>query len=53
MGSGDRFSITWMHFGHWCLGLSYVPNFPHRHSFYINLLKIQIYIAFGKGYDER
>jgi len=51
MGSGPRFSISWME-EQWCIGIAFVPGMPHRLSFYINLIKLQIYIGFGKGYDE-
>ena len=51
MGSGSRFKITYTK-EQWSLGLTFVPGFPHKLSFYINLVKIQIYIGFGKGYDE-
>lgn len=49
MGSGPRFSITALEgFG---LGI-YASRFPHLISININLIKINIYIGFGKGYDE-
>lgn len=49
MGSGPRFSITMLEgFG---LGI-YAGRFPHAFSININLIKINIYIGFGKGYDE-
>ena len=49
MGSGPRFSITMLEgFG---LGI-YVGRFPHAVSININLIKINVYIGFGKGYDE-
>lgn len=50
MGSGDRFSITWVRNS---IGVGlFVGRFPHAISIDICLLKIQIYIGFGKGYDE-
>ena len=49
MGSGSKFSIDWIQgFG---LGL-YVSRFPHQLSINISLIKVGIYIGFGKGYDE-
>lgn len=49
MGSGPRFEIKPMHgFG---VGI-YFDKFPHALSININLIKITIYIGFGKGYDE-
>lgn len=49
MGSGPRFKITALEgFG---IGL-YVNRFPHALSINVNLLVINIYIGFGKGYDE-
>lgn len=49
MGSGPRFKITMLEgFG---IGI-YVNGFPHTVSININLIKINIYIGFGKGYDE-
>jgi hypothetical protein len=50
MGSGDKFSIGWNRgFG---IGF-HVDKFPHQLSINIQLIKISIYIGFGKGYDER
>jgi hypothetical protein len=49
MGSGDKFSVSVTDgFG---LGI-YIDRFPHSLSIQINLIKISIYIGFGKGYDE-
>lgn len=49
MGSGPRFSISSLDgFG---LGI-YVSRFPHTVSISINVIVINIYIGFGKGYDE-
>jgi len=52
MGSGNKFRINWMdrYFG---LGISVIPNGEHQLSVHIELIKISIYIGFGKGYDER
>jgi hypothetical protein len=51
MGSGDRFRIRWS-YDYWSLGISIVPRAEHRISVSINLIKIEIYMGFGKGYDE-
>jgi hypothetical protein len=49
MGSGPRFQISRIDgFG---LGI-YVGRFPHSISININLIMINVYIGFGKGYDE-
>lgn len=50
MGSGPRFKCSMMEgFG---LGIYVMLGFPHALSININLIKINIYIGFGKGYDE-
>jgi hypothetical protein len=51
MGSGDKFKIGWMHGFGFGLGV-HVDRFPHQLSINIILLKVSIYIGFGKGYDE-
>ena len=49
MGSGDKFSVDWMD----GVGLGiYVSRFPHALSINISLIKVGIYIGFGKGYDQ-
>lgn len=49
MGSGPRFTIDRTEgFG---LGI-YVSRFPHSLSINITLIAFNIYIGFGKGYDE-
>jgi hypothetical protein len=49
MGSGDKFSISWVQ----GIGLGvHVSTFPHQVSINITLLKANIYLGFGKGYDE-
>lgn len=49
MGSGDKFSIHWMQ----GIGFGFhIDRFPHQVSININLIKVSIYIGFGKGYDE-
>ena len=49
MGSGDKFSIDVME--GWGIGI-FASSFPHQLSIHINLIKISIYMGFGKGYDE-
>lgn len=49
MGSGPKFSIDW------CNGVGlgfYIDRWPHQLSINITLIKFNIYIGFGKGYDE-
>lgn len=49
MGAGDKFSISCIQ----GVGLGvHFSNFPHQLSININLLKVNIYLGFGKGYDE-
>ena len=49
MGSPDKFSISILRgFG---LGI-YVDRFPHTVSININLVVFNIYLGFGRGYDE-
>jgi hypothetical protein len=49
MGSGPRFQISRIN----GLGLGiYVSRFPHFVSISISIIVINIYIGFGKGYDE-
>jgi hypothetical protein len=50
MGSGDKFSIEWMKEG-FGLGV-YFSQFPHTVSVNITLIKLRIYLGFGRGYDE-
>lgn len=50
MGSGPKFSIDLDTSG---VGLGfYVNRFPHQLSISIKLIVINIYMGFGKGYDE-
>lgn len=51
MGSGPRFCINKLR-DYWSLGFTFVPGHPHEYSFYLDLIKIQIYVGIGKGYDE-
>jgi hypothetical protein len=50
MGSGPRFEINKLNdqvgFG------IYISKFPHQLSINISLILFNIYIGFGKGYDE-
>lgn len=49
MGSGSKFEITKME----GLGLGiYVSRFPHQLSININFIVWNVYLGFGKGYDE-
>lgn len=49
MGSGSRFSIGLVK----GFGLAiYADRFPHAVSFNILIGFINVYIGFGKGYDE-
>jgi hypothetical protein len=50
MGSGDKFTVSiseGVGFG------IFFNTFPHQLSIHITLIKINIYMGFGKGYDER
>lgn len=50
MGSGSKFSVSMID----GIGIGfYVSKFPHQLSININLIKWNIYLGFGKGYDER
>lgn len=50
MGSGSRFEISALDSG---FGLGfYVSRFPHSLSINITVIAVNIYIGFGKGYDE-
>lgn len=49
MGSGDKFSIDIVK----GIGLAvYVDKFPHELSITLLIGCFQIYMGFGKGYDE-
>jgi len=50
MGSGPRFVCDLMEEG-FGLGI-YFGRFPHAFCMTITLIKVRIYIGFGKGYDE-
>ena len=45
-----RFKIKWDR-DTWSLGITLIPDFPHKLSFYINLIKIEVYIGLGKAHD--
>lgn len=50
MGSGDKFRVNFAH----GFGLAvYVSRFPHELSITLLLGFIDIYLGFGKGYDEQ
>lgn len=49
MGAGSKFSIDTTD----GIGLGFhISRFPHQLSININLICINIYFGFGKGYDE-
>lgn len=52
MGAGKKFRVSYMQ-GFVAFGFSIVPNGEHALSIHIELIKIGIYLGFGKGYDER
>jgi len=52
MGSGKKFRIDWMPRNFVSIGMSIVYKGEHDLSIHFDLIKIQIYIGFGKGYDE-
>lgn len=51
MGSGKRFEITRADKGTIALGIA-ISQFPHAVSIGIAFFVWDIYIGFGKGYDE-
>lgn len=52
MGSGKKFRISWLHPNVVSLGISAMYRGEHELSIHIDLIKIGIYIGFGKGYEE-
>jgi len=52
MGSGDKFRISWMDWKIWALGVSIGRRCEHEWSIHIELIRIRIYIGFGRGYEE-
>lgn len=52
MGSGKRFRIGWMNYPVIALGVSGALRSEHEVSIHIELIKVRIYIGFGKGYEE-
>lgn len=49
MGSGSKFKFSKME----GVGLGvYISRFPHQLSININFIMWNLYIGFGKGYDE-
>ena len=52
MGSGEKFRISWLPSNMIALGISGGRMMEHEWSFHIELIKIRIYIGFGKGYEE-
>ncbi len=52
MGSGKKFRVTWLGSNFVSLGLFVGKRCEHEWSIHIDLIKIQFYIGFGKGYEE-
>lgn len=52
MGSGKKFRVSWMHKRHWALGVTFCTRSEHEVSIHIELIKVRVYIGFGKGYEE-
>lgn len=52
MGSGKKFRVSWMDRRIVAFGISAMYKGEHEFSIHIDLIKINIYIGFGKGYDE-
>jgi hypothetical protein len=52
MGSGDKFRIGRMPSNILALGMSIGRRCEHEWSIHIDLIVIQIYIGFGKGYED-
>lgn len=52
MGSGKKFRIDWLPEGIFALGMSVGRMMEHEWSIHVDLIKVQIYIGFGKGYEE-
>lgn len=52
MGSGNKFRIELMDRKIVALGFSIGRMCEHEWSIHIELIKIRIYIGFGRGYEE-
>ena len=52
MGSGKRFRVTWETYPVWGFGVSLALKSEHQVSVSICLLKLYIYVGFGKSYEE-
>lgn len=52
MGSGKKFRVSWMPKGIVSVGMSIGAMCEHEWSIHIELIKVRIYIGFGKGYEE-
>ena len=52
MGSEKRLRIGWMNYPVIAIGLSAALRSEHEVSIHIDLIKVRIYIGFGKGYEE-
>ena len=51
MGSGSRFKFT-QNFSSFAIGFA-INRWPHTVSVYISILFWDMYIGFGKGYEEQ
>jgi len=52
MGSGKKFRVSWETFPVWAVGVSLAFRSEHEISIHIELVKVRIYIGFGRGYEE-
>lgn len=52
MGSGKKFRVKWIEAGTVSLGICGGRRCEHEWSFFIDLIKVEIYIGIGKGYEE-
>lgn len=52
MGSGDKFRFGRMHPGIVALGVSVGRRMEHEWSIHMDLILWQMYIGFGRGYEE-
>lgn len=52
MGSGEKFRVTWLDSRMVSLGIFIGRKCEHEWSINIDLIKVSIYIGFGKGYEE-
>ena len=52
MGSGKKFRMSWQSFPVWAVGIAVALRSEHEISIHIDLVKVRIYIGFGRGYEE-